>query len=76
MPKRQPGQQTKNERLVRVFDAYYVLGGRKPVSMDDVVAWAMLCDLLPVPAMRDPPEVIAAWEQRLEQAKQPVEANS
>lgn len=74
MPKRQPGQQTEDERLRAVYRVYYELNGRQPVSLLDVANWACFLNLFPVPGLHDPPEQIAAWEQRLAAAQQPVTA--
>jgi hypothetical protein len=61
---------TKQKRLQDAFHFYYeTIAGRRPVTMDEVAAWAIEHKLFPVPGVRDSAELGAAWDARFERVK-------
>ncbi len=57
---------TKKQRLCAVFDVYYNNNGKRPVTMQEVAAWAIASGLSPVPTRTEAPEICELWEKLLE----------
>lgn len=60
--------ETKQKRLVAIFEGYRRATNKTLVTTQEVAEWAMSQELWPVPRRGDPDPICENWELRLNQA--------